>query len=163
MRHSDRHQQIGLLAFCLLCFCAALPAQPVAFQLQNHADCPLTITAYTASILRVGATRRQFVTLKNVSGRAISGLLLQQTIPEGALPKIIALESVSVIFGSRETKRLSIDVGDVWNLLQNSAKSGAVPSKPVLSVVEVDFLDGTSWRAPIGPGVENRDSAGRRP
>ena len=130
-------------------WCASVRAQSVPFTLQTYQDSPISLLSITATVFRADGGRREFVKLTNRSDKAISGLLFQETMPDGSRTQIVALEQISVIFRPRETKRLSINVEDVWNRVHNAAKSGATPGKPVLSVVGVEFIDGSIWSAPV--------------
>lgn len=137
---------VGLLILCFCC--AAAQAQPIAFEFQAHPECPLMLVSYSPQTVRIGAARRQFVTIKNVSDRATSGMLLQQAVAVGDRQQIIALERISLIIRPRESKRLSISIDELWNRRQISPGSDSPPSKPALSIVVVDFADGSTWRAP---------------
>lgn len=139
---------MALVVFCL--FYTAAKAQPVSFTLRTDPECPVALVSYTKSMFRTAATCRQFVTVKNVSGREVAGLLFQQAIPDGSRLKIIALEQASTIMRPHATKRLSVNVDDVWSLIQISAKTGVTVGKPELSIVVVDFVDGSTWIAPVG-------------
>jgi len=107
--------------------------------------------SYTPAVFRAAGGRRQFVTMKNVSDKATAALLFQQTISDGSRVEIVALERISVVFRPRETKRLSISVEDVWNRIRSVDKPGVPISRPVLAVVAVEFLDGSTWSAPSVP------------
>ena len=136
----------GLAVFCFCC--AAVQAQPITFDLQTYRDCPLSLVSYSPQTVRIGATRRQFVTVRNVSDRVTSGMLIQQAVPVSERLRIIALERISLIIRPRESKRLSISIDEVWNRRQIPPDSDLPASKPVLSIVVADFADGSTWRAP---------------
>jgi hypothetical protein len=136
---------------CCLFF-AAIQAQAVTFDLHTFQDCPVVLTTYSPSMLRSEGGRRQFVTAKNVSDKVAVALLFQLTVPGTPRDEIVSLERVSVVFRPRETKRLSVNVEDVWTRLQNSSSSGATARKPVMSIVAVEFMDGSLWNAPTGGG-----------
>lgn len=133
--------------WCCLFF-AAIQAQALTFDLQAFQDSPVALTTYSSSMLRSEGGRRQFVTVKNVSDKAAIALLFQLTLPGTARDEIVSLERVSVVFRPHETKRLSVNVEDVWTRLQNSGGSGATNRKPVMSIVAVEFMDGSLWNAP---------------
>jgi hypothetical protein len=126
--------------------CGTAGAQSVAFDLRTAADCPVSLVGQSASTIRVGRTRREFVTVKNVSGRGAAALIFQQTVSDGEKEEIVAIERISVVFGAHETKRLSVGVDDVWSRVR---REGKLTGKPVLTVVAVEFLDGTTWSAPV--------------
>ena len=133
--------------FLALCFCCTPAyAQTIAFDLQNYPDSPIAIVNFIPGTIRTGTDRRQFVTVKNQSDKAIGTMIFQQSISNGAKIEIVTLERVSVIISPREKKRLSVSVADLWNRIQ----AGETIGKPVLSVVAVEFLDGTEWNAPMG-------------
>ena len=59
---------------------------------------------------------------------------------------IVAIERVSILFAAGEKRRVSIAVADMYQKMQ----SGERPGRPVLSVVAVEFMDGSQWNAPTG-------------
>jgi len=136
-----------LLALCLCS--AAIHAQSIAFELKTDPDSPIVFVNYSPSIFRTGASRREFVTVKNVSGRALAALIFQQTVSDGSRQEILAIERVSVVFGVHEAKRLSVSVDDAWSYSRGPGKPSAAASRPTLSVVAVEFLDGSTWSAPV--------------
>jgi len=137
--------------WCCLFF-AAIQAQAVTFDLQAFQDSPVVLTTYNSAMLRSEGGRRQFVTVKNVSDKAAIALLVQLTLPGTSRDEIVSLERVSVVFRPHETKRLSVNVEDVWTRLQNTGGSGAATRKPAMSIVAVEFIDGSLWNAPTGGG-----------
>jgi hypothetical protein len=94
--------------------------------------------------------RRQFLTVKNESDRAVVALVFQEAIGSGSKTEIVTLERVSIMIGPRVKKRLSVSVQNVWDRIQNAAKASETIGRPALSVVAVEFLDGSSWSAPRG-------------
>lgn len=142
------HRRPRTLLALSLC-CTAIQAQSVAFDRQTYPDSPVAFMAYTPAVFRSEGRRRQFVTVKNVSDRATAAVLFQQTISDGEKPETVTLERVSIIIRPRETKRLSVNVEDVWNRLQNTVRSGLTIGKPKLSIVAVEFIDGSGWSAPL--------------
>jgi hypothetical protein len=133
-----------------LCFCCTFAhAQTIAFELQTHPDSPIALVNFTPSAFRIGSERRQFLTVKNESDKAAAAVVFQQAIGSGSKTEILTLERVSIIIRPRETKRLSVSVGDVWNRIQTAVKSGETIGKPVFSVVVVEFIDGSVWSAPL--------------
>ncbi|MBZ5619995.1 MAG: hypothetical protein LAQ69_14920 [Acidobacteriia bacterium] len=89
--------------------------------------------------------------MKNQSGKGTAEVIFQQTISRGANIDIVTLERISFIMRPGEKRRLSVSVGDVWARIQAAVKSDKTIGKPVLSVVAVEFLDGTLWSAPLDP------------
>ena len=136
--------------WCLLF--AAIQAQAVTFDLQTVPDSPVVLTTYSPSMLRAEGGRRQFVTVKNVSDKVAVAMLFQLTVPGTPRDEIVSLERVSVVFRPRETKRVSVNVEDVWTRLQSAGNPGAGSRQPVMSIVAVEFLDGSLWNAPTGGG-----------
>jgi hypothetical protein len=118
----------------------------VAFDFHADKNSPIVLTGSASSVFRADGGRRQFVTVKNVSDKASAALVFQQTLKDRARENIVALERVSVIFKPKETKRLSVSVEEVW---QRAAKDGPAIGKPVLSIVVVEFVDGSTWSAPL--------------
>ena len=133
--------------------CTAVQAQPVAFDLRSYKDSPIALISYAPAVFRAEGGRRQFVTVKNVSDRVIAALVFQQTLADGSRREIVAIERVSVVFKPHDTKRLSVSVEETWNRVQRAARTGVSVRNPVLSIVSVEFIDGSTWSAPLGqPG-----------
>ena len=138
-----------------LFFCGSFAnAQTIVFELQTHLDSPLALVEYTPTTFRIESDRRQFLTVKNESDRVTAAVIFQEAISNGSKTVIVALERVSVIIRPREKKRLSVSVQDVWDRIQAAAKSGETIGKPILGVVVVEFIDGSSWNAPAEPKNE---------
>jgi hypothetical protein len=135
---------LSALFFC----CAWAHAQTIAFEIQTYPDSPIVLVNYTPSAFRIENDRRQFLTVKNASDKSAVAMLFQQAISRGSKTEIVSLERVSTTIRPRETRRLSVSVGDVWTRTQTAGKSGETVSKPVLSVVAVEFTDGSTWSAP---------------
>ena len=136
---------LSALFFC----CTFAHAQTIGFELQTHPESPIALVNYTPSALRTGSDRRQFFTVKNKSDKVTAAVVFQQAIGSGSKTEILTLERVSIVIRPREKKRLSVSVGDVWNRIQAAVKSGDTIGKPELSVVVVEFIDGSSWSAPL--------------
>jgi hypothetical protein len=66
----------------------------------------------------------------------------------GSKTEIVALERVSIAIRPREKKRLSVSVQNVWDRIRAAAKPSETTGRPLLSIVAVEFLDGSSWNAP---------------
>ena len=128
--------------------CTFANAQTIAFQLQTHRESPIALVDYSPTAFRIESDRRQFVTVKNESDRVTAAVVFQQAVSSGSRTEIVALERVSIMIRPREKKRLSVSVQDIWNRLQSAVKSGETIGKPELSVVVVEFIDGSSWSAP---------------
>ena len=75
-------------------------------------------------------------------------MVLQQTIGIGSNTEVITLERVSIIIRTRDKKRLSVSVRDVWDRI-HTVKAGETIGRPVLSVVVVEYIDGSSWNTPL--------------
>ncbi|HYW42704.1 MAG TPA: hypothetical protein VE959_07600 [Bryobacteraceae bacterium] len=134
------------VAFCR----GSAQAQTIALGLQTYPDCPVAFINYTPSTFRTEGDRRQFVTVKNQSGLTTAAVVFQQTISDESKTEIVSLERISIIMRPGERKHLSVSVEDVWNRIQAAAKSSDTIGKPALSVVTVEFLDGSLWYAPMG-------------
>jgi hypothetical protein len=139
-----RRALLSALFFC----CNFAYAQTVAFDIQTHPDSPIALVNYTPRTLRIEGDRRQFLTVKNESDRAAVAMVFQEAIGSGSKTEIVTLERVSIMIGPREKKRLSVSVQNVWDRLQTAAKASEPIGRPVLSVVAVEFLDGSSWHVP---------------
>jgi hypothetical protein len=100
------------------------------------------------NMVRTGSDRRLFVSIRNQAEKAAIGIVFQEALPNGLGTEIVSLERVSIVIRPRETKRLSISIVDVWSRLQSAGKTREPASKPVLSVVTVEFSDGTLWNVP---------------
>ena len=137
----------ALLSALLFC-CAFAHAQTIAFELQTHAGSPIALVNYASSTFRIESDQRQFLTVKNESDKAAAAVIFQEAISSGSRTEIVTLERVSIVIRPRERKRLSVSVLDAWNRVQSAVKSGETIGKPVLSVVVVEFIDGSSWSAP---------------
>jgi len=138
------------LLLALFLYSTPARAQTIPFELQSYPNSPIVIVTLIQGVSRSGSDRRQFVTVKNQSGKGIAAVAFQQTISNGTDVEIVALERSSILMGPGEKKRLSVSVADVWNRIQIAATSGKTIGKPVLGVVTVEFLDGTLWNAPMG-------------
>jgi len=138
------------LLLALFLFCTPAQAQTIPFEIQSYPDSPIVIVNLIPGVFRAGSGRRQFVTVKNQSGKGIAAVACQQTISNGTKVEIVALEPSSILMGPGEKKRLSVSVADVWNRIQIAGTSGKTIGKPALGVVTVEFLDGTLWNAPMG-------------
>jgi hypothetical protein len=134
----------------LLFGCTFANAQTIVFQLRTHPDSPMALVDYNPSAFHIESDRRQFLTVKNESDRAAAAVIFQQAVASGSRTEIVTLERVSILIGPHEKKRLSVSVQDLWNRLQSALKSGETMGKPELSVVVVEFIDGSSWHAPLG-------------
>jgi hypothetical protein len=145
-------RRASLSALFLCCVCAH--AQTIAFEFQTIPDSPVAIVNFIPGTLRAAADRRQFFTVKNESGKVAVAVVFQQTVGAGSKTEILTIERVSIIIRPRETKRLSVSVRDVWNQLQAAGKAGEPVGKPVLSVAVVEFIDGSSWSAPLDRTLE---------
>jgi hypothetical protein len=141
-----------LSALFLLCISAH--AQTVAFEFLTHPDSPIAFVNFTPGTFRAESDRRQFLTVKNGSDKVASAVVFQQTFGNGAKTEIVALERISILIRPGEKKRLSVSVRDAWNRMQAAGKAGETTGKPVLSVVVVEFVDGSLWNAPVDPTQE---------
>ena len=141
------HRCRAMPSAMLLC-CALARAQTVAFELQTVPDGPVTLVDFSPTTFRVEADRRQFFTVKNESDKVAIALVFQEAMGSASGTEIVALERVSIIIRPREKKRLSVSVGDVWKRVQNAGQASQATGKPVVSVVVVEFVDGSVWNAP---------------
>lgn len=123
-------------------------AQTVDFELRTFPESPV-VFAGSANPAAPGVPRRQFVTVRNDSKKSVAAVMFEQSVANGSKTEIVALERVSVLFAAGETRRVSVAVADMSQKLQ----SGEPLGRPVLSVVAVEFLDGSQWSAPTGSGA----------
>jgi hypothetical protein len=130
-------------------FCRTLVhAQTIAFEIQTRPDSPIALVHYSPSTFRTEGDRRQFLTVENRSDKATAALVFQQAIGRGPKTEVVTLERVSIIIRPREKKRLSVSVQNVWDRIQTAAKASEPMGRPVLSVVAVEFINGSSWNVP---------------
>ena len=143
------HRRRALLSTLFFC-CSLAHAQTLAFEVQTYRDSPIGLVSYTPSTFRIESDRRQFLTVKSESDRAVVALVFQEAIGSGSKTEIVTLERVSIVIGPREKKRLSVSVQTVWDRMQRAGRAGESIGRPILSVVAVEFIDGSSWSAPRG-------------
>ena len=124
------------------------------FELRTYPDSPVTFAGDNARAPAPGVPRRQFVTIKSESRKSIAAVIFQQSIAGGPKIEIVAMERVAIAVAPAEKKRVSVAVADMSAKLEAARQAGGSLSQPVLSVVAVEFLDGTQWNAPTGPGAE---------
>jgi len=136
------------MILALLAGCMAAHAQTFGFEYQSYPNSPVAFVNRAVNMVRIGSDRRLFVTIRNQAEKAAIGVVFQEALPNGLGAEIVSLERVSILIRPRETKRLSISIVDVWNRLQAAGKTREPASKPVLSVVTVEFSDGTLWNVP---------------
>ena len=147
-----RNRRRTLLSALFFC-CTIAHAQTIAFELQAIPDSPVALVSLIPGTIRVASDRRQFVTVKNESDKVTVAVVFQQTIGNGSKTEIVTIERVSIVMRPHEKKRLSVSVRDVWNQLQAAGKAGETIGKPVLSIAVVEFIDGSSWSAPLRSGA----------
>jgi hypothetical protein len=140
----------ALLAAALLTPGAAW-AQAVDFELRPVPGSPV-VFAGAAGEPAPGVPRRQFVAIRNESRKPVMAVIFEQSVAGGDRISIIALDCVEIVFAPGEKRRISVNVADVSQKLQ----SGELPGRPVLTLVAVEFLDGSQWNAPTGPGPPRR-------
>lgn len=128
--------------------CTFAHAQTIAFEIQTHSGSPIALVNYTPSTFRIEGDRRQYLTVQNQSDKGTTALVFQQAIGSGSKTEIVAIERVSILMRPREKKRLSVSVQKVWDRIQAAAKASETIGRPSLSVVAVEFIDGSSWNVP---------------
>jgi hypothetical protein len=141
------NRRLALLSALYFC-CTFAYAQTIAFEIQTHPDSPIALVNYSPNTLRAEGGRRQFLTVQNQSDKTAAALVFQQAIGTGSKAEIVTLERVSIVIRPREKKRLSVSVQNVWDRAQTAAKANQAIGKPLLSVVVVEFIDGSSWNVP---------------
>jgi hypothetical protein len=128
-------------------------AQTVDFELRTYPLCPIVFAGGSARTPAPGVPARQFVTIQNGSKRTAAAVTFQQTVSQGSKTGIVAIERVAIVIPPGEKRRVSMAVADMSGRLESARQSGESPGRPVLSVVAVEFLDGTGWNAPTGTGA----------
>ena len=134
--------RLGCL-FALLVLGPLVQAQTVDFELRSFPDSPV-VFADSANTALPGVPRRQLVTIKNDSKKSVAAVLFEQALANGEKTDIVAIERVSILFPAGEKRRVSVAVADMYQKLQAGGPSG----RPALSVVAVEFMDGSQWSAP---------------
>jgi hypothetical protein len=129
----------------LLVLSVALHAQTIDFELRTFPESPV-IFVDSANAVAPGVPRRQLVTVKNDSKKSVAAVLFEQTVATGSKVEIVALERVSILFAAGEKRRVSVAVGD----MSAKQQSGEPLGRPMLSIVAVEFMDGSQWTAPTG-------------
>ena len=140
-----------VMILALLGGCMPAHAQTFGFEYRSYPDSPMAFVNRPVNMVRTGSDRRLFVSIRNQAEKAAIGIVFQEALPNGLGTEIVSLERVSIAIRPRETKRLSISIVDVWNRLLSAGKAREQASRPVLSVVTVEFSDGTLWNAPSAP------------
>jgi hypothetical protein len=126
-------------------------AQAVDFELRTVSGSPV-VFAGAASEPVPGIPRRQLVAIRNEAKKPVLAVIFEQSVADGGGISIIALDRVEIVFPPGGKRRVSVDVADVSQKLH----SGELPGRPVLTLVAVEFLDGSQWNAPTGPGPSRR-------
>lgn len=140
-----------LIAALLLVLGVFAGAQAVDFELRKYPESPV-VFADSASAPAPGIPRRQLVTVRNDSKKSVAAVMFEQSVANGSKIEIVALERVSILFAAREKRHVSVAVGDMFRKLQ----SGGTLGRPTLSIVAVEFLDGSQWDAPTGSDAHAR-------
>ena len=137
--------KMALIAGVLAVLGGLAEGQTVDFELRTSAESPV-VFAGSAREVAPGFPRRQFVTIRNEAKKSVAAVIFEQSVATGEKVQIVALERVGIVFSAGEKRRVSIAVADMAQKLQ----SGGPVGRPVLSVVAVEFLDGSQWSAPSG-------------
>jgi hypothetical protein len=126
-------------------------AQTVDFELRTFPESPV-VFADSTNTVEPGVPRRQLVTIRNEARKSVAAVMFEQSVANGSKIEIVALERVSILFAAGEKRRVSVAVADMFRKLQ----SGEPLGRPVLSIVAVEFLDGSQWNAPTGADAHAR-------
>jgi hypothetical protein len=121
----------------------AVHAQTIDFELRTFPESPV-IFADSVNAVAPGVPRRQLITIKNDSKKSVAAVLFEQTVAAGSKIEIVALERVSILLAAGEKRRVSVAVGD----MSAKQQSGEPLGRPMLSIVAVEFMDGSQWTAP---------------
>jgi len=128
--------------------CVLASAQSVSFELRAHPDSPVALATNNSPPWRAGADRRIFVAIANQSAKALAAVTFEQTISVGEKTRIVTLERSSIVMAPRQKRIVSVSVADILERMKSAATTGEKVADPALSVVAVEFLDGTLWSAP---------------
>jgi hypothetical protein len=150
---TSRARQVPLLAIAAAFFLFGdfAWAQTIDFELHTFPESPV-IFADSGNAPVPGIPRRQFVTVRNQSKKSVAAVMFEQSVANGSKTEIVALERVSILFAAGEKRRVSVAVAEVLQKMQ----SGEPMERPVLSVVAVEFMDGSHWTAPTGSDAHAR-------
>jgi len=123
-------------------------AQNIAFEMRSHADSPITFPNSSWTPWRAGADHRIFVNIQNSSPKGVAAITFEQAINVDTKREIIAIERVSTTIAPREKKRVSVSIVEVLDRVKSIGAADQRSGNPILSVVAVEFMDGTLWSAP---------------
>jgi hypothetical protein len=137
--------KLALIAAALLLLAGFAQAEIIDFELRTFPESPVTF-ADSANAVAPGVPRRQLVTIRNAGRKSVAAVMFEQSVTNGSKTEIVAIERVSILFAAGEKRRVSIAVTDMSQRLQSAEQLG----RPVLTVVAVEFLDGSQWNAPPG-------------
>ena len=130
-------------------YCSLAYTQNIAFEMRTHADSPVRFPNSNWSPWRAGSNRRILVTIQDASPKAIAAVTFEQAMSVGPTTEIVSLERVSIIIAPHGKKRVSVSVADVFEKIRAAGTTGEKKvANTILSVVAVEFLDGTQWNAP---------------
>jgi hypothetical protein len=137
--------KLASIAAVLLLLAVFAQAETIDFELRTFPESPV-IFADSANAVAPGVPRRQLVTIRNAGRKSVAAVMFEQSVTNGSKTEIVAIERVSILFAAGEKRRVSIAVTDMSQKLQSGEQLG----RPVLTVVAVEFLDGSQWNAPAG-------------
>lgn len=137
--------KLASVAAAFLLLAGFAQAETIDFELRTFPESPV-IFADSANAVAPGDPRRQLVTIRNTGRKSVAAVMFEQSVTNGSKTEIVAIERVSILFAAGEKRRVSIAVTDMSRKLQSGEKLG----RPVLSVVAVEYLDGSQWNAPAG-------------
>jgi hypothetical protein len=123
-------------------------AQTIDFELRTFPESPV-VFADSGNVPVPGIPRRQLVTVKNQSKKSVAAVMFEQSVAAGSKTEIVALERVSILFAAGEKRRVSVAVAEILQKMQSG-------ERPVLSVVAVEFMDGSQWTAPTSSNARAR-------
>jgi hypothetical protein len=137
--------KLASIAAALLLLADVTQAETIDFELRTFPESPV-IFADSANAVAPGVPRRQLVTIRNTARKSVAAVMFEQSVTNGSKTEIVSIERVSILFAAGEKRRVSIAVTDMSQKLQSGEQLG----RPVLTVVAVEFLDGSQWNAPAG-------------
>jgi hypothetical protein len=127
---------------------AGAQAQNIAFEMRSHAESPVTFPNSSWTPWRAGADHRIFVNIQNSSPKGIAAVTFEQAITVDTKREIVALERVSTPIAPRQKTRVSVSILEVLDRVKSINSADQKSGNPILTVVAVEFMDGTLWTAP---------------
>ncbi len=127
----------------VLALASAGPAlcQQVAFTTRNLVDCPVEISSFAESKVYGFDS----VVLRNDGDRAMTAVYLQVTFRNGRDDEVVEDRRVDVEIEPQGSKRAIAGLGHIEGLRLKTKSAREQKALAILSVKQVEFVDGTGW------------------